>query len=72
MQAKTSAQTASVLEYAAGLLEKAPLLDSGPHCAGELHAAGGRLPEGRMREEFTYGSMRGAGDGAMERSETPA
>src|ERR1700694_2961473 len=57
---QTSAQTASVLENATGLLEKSrPALDSGPHCAYELNAAGGRLPESRMRENFTYGSMRG-------------
>src|ERR1700736_669526 len=57
---QTSAQTASVLENAPGLLEKSrPVLDSGPHCAYELNAAGGRLPESRMRENFTYGSMRG-------------
>jgi len=70
---EVSAQTAGVLEDATGLLEKGrPVHDSGPHCAYELNAAGGRLPESRMRENFTYGSMRGAGDGAMERTETPA
>ena len=54
------AQTAGVLEDATGLLEKGrPVLDAGPHCAYELNAAGGRLPESRMRENFTYGSMRG-------------
>src|ERR1043166_2389584 len=57
---ETSAQTASVLENATGLLEKGrPVLDPGPNCAYELNAAGGRLPESRMRENFTYGSMRG-------------
>src|ERR1041384_6546632 len=71
---ETSAQTASVLENATGLLEKGrPVLDPGPYCAYELNAAGGRLPESRMRENFTYGSMRGgAGNGAVERTETPA
>src|ERR1700687_2497269 len=57
---QTSAQTAGVLEDATGLLEKGrPVLDSGPHCAYELNAAGGRLPESCMRENFMYGSMRG-------------
>jgi hypothetical protein len=57
---ETSAQTASVLENATGLLERGwPVFDSGPYCAFELNAAGGRLPESRMRENFTYGSMRG-------------
>src|ERR1051325_9465977 len=46
---ETSAQTASVLENATGLLEKGwPVLDSGPDCAYELNAAGGRLPESRF------------------------
>jgi len=57
---QTSAQTASVLGNAAGLLEKGrPVLNSGSDCAYELNAAEGRLPESRMRENFTYGSMRG-------------
>ena len=44
------AQTAGVLEDATGLLEKGwPVLDTGPYCAYELNAAGGRLPESRMR-----------------------
>jgi len=42
---ETSAQTAGVLEDATGLLEKGrPVLDSGPHCAYELNAAGGKAP----------------------------
>src|SRR5689334_5842472 len=57
---EASAQTAGVLEDATGLLEKGwPVLDTGPDCAYELNAAGGRLPESRMRENFMYGSMRG-------------
>ncbi len=57
---QASAQATGVLEDATGLLEKGrPVLDSGPDCAYELNAAGGRLPESRMRENFTYGSMRG-------------
>ena len=57
---KAPAQTAGVLEDATGLLEKGrPVLDTGSHCAYELNAAGGRLPESRMRENFMYGSMRG-------------
>lgn len=31
----------------------------GAHCAHVLNAAGGRLPESRMTENVTYGSMRG-------------
>ena len=31
----------------------------GTHCAPGLNAAGGRLPESRMTENVTYGSMRG-------------
>src|SRR5438270_5415165 len=47
---QTSAQTASVLGNATGLLEKGrPVFNPGPHCAHELNAAGGRLPESRMR-----------------------
>ena len=57
---ETSAQTASVLENATGLLEKGrPVFDAGSDCVYELNAVGGRLPESRMRENFTYGSMRG-------------
>jgi hypothetical protein len=57
---ETSAQTASVLANAAGLVETGrPVLDSGSYCVYELNAAGGRLPESRMKENFTYGSMRG-------------
>ena len=57
---ETSTQTASVLENVTGPLEKGwPVHDSGPYCAHELNAAGGRLPESRMRENFMYGSMRG-------------
>ena len=45
---------------ATGLLEKSwPSLDLGLYCAYELNAAEGRLPESRVRENFTYGSMRG-------------
>ena len=57
---EASAQTASVLEGVPGLLEKGGSVpDSGPYRAHELDAVGGRLPESRMRESFTYGSMRG-------------
>jgi hypothetical protein len=30
----------------------------GPHCTHELNPVGGRLPESRMSENFTYRSMR--------------
>src|SRR5689334_7579725 len=57
---QASAQTAGVLENAAGLLERGwSVFNAGPDCAYELNAVGGRLPESRMRENFTYGSMRG-------------
>src|SRR5438552_759144 len=57
---QASAQAASVLEDAPGLLERGgSVCDPGPYCAHELNAVGGRLPESRMRENFTYGSMRG-------------
>ena len=47
---EASAPTAGVLENASGLLEKGrPVLDTGSDCAYELNAAGGRLPESRMR-----------------------
>ena len=52
--------TAQKVEDATGLLEKGrPVCDSGRYRAYELNAAGGRLPESRMRENFMYGSMRG-------------
>src|ERR1051325_5432966 len=54
------AQTTGVLEDATGLLEKGwPVFHAGSDCAYELNVVGGRLPESRMRENFTYGSMRG-------------
>ena len=57
---QASAQAAGVLEDAPGLLERGgSVRDPGPYCAHELNADGGRLPESRMRENFTYGSMRG-------------
>ena len=46
---EASAQTASVLQDAPGLLERGgSIRDPGPHCAHELNAVGGRLPESRM------------------------
>ena len=57
---QTSAQATRVLEDATGLLETGwSVRYPRSHCAHELNAAGGRLPESRMRENLTSGSMRG-------------
>jgi hypothetical protein len=71
---ETSAQTASVLENATGLLEKGrAVLDPGPYCAYELNAARGKAPgepyEGKLHVRFDEGVLE---TGAMERIETPA
>src|SRR5262249_1366368 len=59
---ETSAQTASVLENAAGLLEKGrPVCDSGPYCAYQLNTAGGQAPgeryEGKLHVRFDEGVL---------------
>jgi Group II intron, maturase-specific domain len=41
------------------LAKGGPLHLGGTHCAPVLKAAGRRLPESRMTENVTYGSMRG-------------